>query len=94
ETTLIITGKSFGVTNMIVLDHDGEAIAESLLTVRGERVNAVTIYRRTSRITYSCSPKCERSLALGDEQNAFGAVQSQIQSRNAFASGSGGQGVE
>ncbi|MEM8797782.1 MAG: pilus assembly protein N-terminal domain-containing protein, partial [Pseudomonadota bacterium] len=41
ETTLIITGKSFGVTNMIVLDHDGEAIAESLLTVRGERVNAV-----------------------------------------------------
>lgn len=89
EKTLIITGKSFGVTNMIILDDAGKPIADALLTVQGERVNAVTVYRRTDRVTYSCSPNCERSLALGDESGAFGSVQSQIQQRNTFATGTG-----
>ena len=88
STTLIITGKSFGVTNMIILDKDGEPIADTLLTVRGEAVNAVTVYRRTDRVTYSCSPSCERSLALGDTAESFGQVQTQVQQRNTFA-GSG-----
>lgn len=86
-TTLIITGKSFGVTNMIILGEDGEPIADTLLTVRAEAVNAVTVYRRTDRVTYSCSPNCERSLALGDDAGAFGEVQSQVQQRNSFAGG-------
>ena len=84
-TTLIITGKSYGVTNMIILDEDGQPIADTLLTVRAEAVNAVTVYRRTDRVTYSCSPNCERSLALGDDSSSFGEVQSQVQQRNSFA---------
>lgn len=90
--TLVITGKSFGVTNMIILDAEGEPIADALLTVQGERVNAVTIYRRTERVTYSCSPNCERSLALGDTEDAFGTVRDQIEQRNGVASGQGPQG--
>lgn len=86
-TTLIITGKSFGVTNMIILGEDGEPIADTLLTVKAEAVNAVTVYRRTDRVTYSCSPNCERSLVLGDDAGAFGQVQTQVQQRNSFASG-------
>lgn len=87
QNTLIITGKSYGVTNMIILDAQGEPIADALLTVKGEAVNAVTVYRRTERVTYSCSPNCERSLALGDEAGAFGNVQSQVEQRNSFATG-------
>ena len=86
-TTLIITGKSYGVTNMIILGEDGQPIADTLLTVRAEAVNAVTVYRRTDRVTYSCSPNCERSLALGDDSSSFGEVQSQVQQRNSFAGG-------
>lgn len=89
--TLVITGKSFGVTNMIILDQDGEPIADALLTVQGERVNAVTVYRRTARETFSCSPNCERSLALGDNSDAFGSVRDQVQQRNGFANGDTGQ---
>ena len=89
--TLVITGKSFGVTNMIVLDHDGEPIADALLTVQGERVNAVTVYRRTSRETFSCSPNCERSLALGDGEDAFDSVREQVEERNGFAAGQSNQ---
>ena len=87
STTLVITGKSFGVTNMIILDKEGDPIADALLTVQGERVNAVTVYRRTARETFSCSPNCERSLALGDTDDAFGAVRTQVEQRNGFASG-------
>ena len=85
STTLVITGKSFGVTNMIILDQEGEPIADALLTVQGERVNAVTVYRRTARETFSCSPNCERSLALGDGEEAFGSVREQVEQRNGFA---------
>lgn len=91
STTLIITGKSYGVTNMIILDEDGQPIADTLLTVRAEAVNAVTVYRRTDRVTYSCSPNCERSLALGDDSSSFGEVQNQVQQRNSFAGAGGGQ---
>lgn len=87
STTLVITGKSFGVTNMIILDQEGEPIADALLTVRGERVNAVTVYRRTARETFSCSPNCERSLALGDGEDVFGSVRQQVEQRNGFATG-------
>lgn len=89
DSTLIITGKSFGVTNMIILDSEGQPIADALLAVRGEQVNAVTVYRRTDRVTYSCSPNCERSLVLGDESSAFGSVQAQVEQRNSFAAGKG-----
>ena len=89
-TTLIITGKSYGVTNMIILDEDGQPIADTLLTVRAEAVNAVTVYRRTERETFSCSPNCERSLALGDGATTFGEVQSQVEQRNSFAGADGG----
>ena len=87
STTLVITGKAYGVTNMIILDANGDPIADTLLKVKAEAVNAVTVYRRTDRITYSCSPSCERTLVLGDDASSFGQVQSQVQQRNSFASG-------
>lgn len=87
STTLVITGKSFGVTNIIILDKEGDPIADALLTVQGERVNAVTVYRRTDRETFSCSPNCERSLALGDGEDVFGSVRAQVEQRNGFAAG-------
>lgn len=90
DKTLVITGKSFGITNIIVMNDSGTVLADALLTVRGERVNAVTVYRRTERETYSCSPNCERSLALGDASETFGRVQNQIQQRNSVASGGSG----
>ena len=87
SNTFVITGKSFGVTNIIILSESGEVIADRLLSVKGEAVNAVTVYRRTDRETYSCSPNCERSLALGDGAAAFGTVQNQVEQRNSFATG-------
>ncbi len=47
--TLIITGHSFGTTNLIVLDASGQAIAEEMVTVGPQNDQVVTVYKRSSR---------------------------------------------
>ncbi len=76
--TLIITGHSFGSTNLIVLDSDGKEIADDVITVGASDDKVVTVYSRTSRQTYSCSPDCMPTLAIGDTSSVFDAVNQQI----------------
>src|SRR5262249_23498596 len=91
QQTLIITGRSFGTTNLIVLDKDGKAIAEETLTVEPSEENIVTVFRtvdkRLSRQTFSCSPRCAPTLTLGDETNAFNGASGQIKERGDFSKG-------
>jgi Flp pilus assembly secretin CpaC len=84
--TLIITGKSFGTTNLIVLDSAGQPIAEELVTVRASDDNVVTIYKRAERESFSCSPDCGPILVVGDRPAVFDALNSQIQTHNNSAS--------
>ena len=76
--TLIITGRSFGTTNLIVLDAQGQPIADELLTVQAPDDSVVTVYKRADRQTLSCNPECGPMLAIGDDPDAFSAVKSQI----------------
>ncbi|MEJ0011835.1 MAG: pilus assembly protein N-terminal domain-containing protein [Bauldia sp.] len=85
--TLIITGHSFGMTNLIVLDAQGQSIADEQITVAPQNDQVVTVYRRASRQTFSCSPDCSPMLAVGDNAAAFDAVNSQIQTQSALSSG-------
>ena len=83
--TLIITGKSFGTTNLIVLDSTGQSIADSIVTVTQSDDGLVTVYRRASRQTLSCTPDCSPTLAIGDTGTAFDAVNSQISAHGSSA---------
>ncbi len=84
DRTLIITGRSFGTTNLIVLDADGQPIADELLTVEAQ-VGQLTVFRRAERMTYSCTPICQSTLNVGDNADAFAAIDGQIQARGALA---------
>lgn len=77
--TLIITGRSFGTTNLIILDAAGEAIADATVTVSPQDDQVVTIYRRASRETLSCTPDCSPTIAVGDSSAIFDAVTQQVQ---------------
>ncbi len=77
--TLIITGRSFGTTNLIILDATGEAIADATVTVSPQDEQVVTIYRRASRETLSCTPDCSPTIAVGDSSAVFDAVTQQVQ---------------
>ena len=57
--TLIITGKQYGTTNLIVLDADGEPIADEVLRVTSALDSHVVIYKGNSRETMTCAPQCE-----------------------------------
>ena len=60
-STIILTGKGFGVTNLVVLDGDGNPIVDEQVTVVRQAVSSVRVYRRADIQTLSCTPYCESS---------------------------------
>ena len=83
--TIVLTGRNFGVTNMIILDSDGDAIVDETIVVQGHETNTVRIYRQAIRETLACSPVCENTLTVGDEAAKFEAMDEQIKARNGLA---------
>lgn len=84
---MVVTGKSFGVTNLIALDAGGALLAESLVRVGADSDSVLTVQRGLERESYSCTPVCQPSAQLGDAQKYFGEVGSQATSRSASALG-------
>lgn len=84
---LIITGKSYGTTNLIVLDANGMEVANRTLEVRFSSPSTLTMYKGPSRQSMSCSPNCEPTLLSGDQGDYFTQVLEQMTSRGAAASG-------
>lgn len=60
-STIVLTGKGFGVTNIVVLDQEGSAIVDEQIVVSRNFVNSVRVYRRSDMQTLSCTPYCESS---------------------------------
>lgn len=85
--TLIITGRSFGTTNLIVLDEAGEPIADELLTVSAPDDGMVTVYAGADRRSFSCAPDCQPVMTLGDTSTAFSDARSQLEGRNSIVQG-------
>lgn len=86
---LVVTGKSFGTTNVIALDQRGNILSEHQVTVGAPKEATVTVWRGAKRETWSCAPRCEHSVMLGDTPDYFESAVQQVQTRNSFASGQG-----
>jgi Flp pilus assembly secretin CpaC len=63
--TLVVTGRGYGTTNIIALDRAGATLMTKSVLVVGPRDNVV-VYRGVDRESYSCAPRCERRITLGD----------------------------
>jgi Flp pilus assembly secretin CpaC len=57
--TIVLTGRSFGTTNLVVLDIDGNAIIDERILVSIDEGNTVRVFRQTIRSVLSCTPNCE-----------------------------------
>ena len=66
---LVITAKSYGVTNLVALDRTGTTLMEHPIQVLGPIDNVVVVYRGIERESYSCMPDCERRITLGDTRD-------------------------
>ena len=84
---LVVTGKSFGTTNIIALDRKGNVLSEHSVTVAAPKQETLTVWRGAKRETWSCAPRCEHSVMLGDNPDFFGMAVGQVQTRNNFAAG-------
>lgn len=72
--TLILTGKSYGQTNLIILDANGEPIADTILDVIETQADTMTVYRGAARNTMVCSPNCQNVIMVGDDPGFTGTV--------------------
>lgn len=65
--TLILTGKSYGKTNLIVLDNAGNPIADTIVQVVASDKDMLTVYMGDQRATMACAPTCQPVIMLGDD---------------------------
>ncbi|MGE0766512.1 MAG: pilus assembly protein N-terminal domain-containing protein [Hyphomicrobiaceae bacterium] len=91
---LVVTGKTFGITNVIALDAERNVIQDQRVIVAREDARVVNLQKGGKRETYNCTPNCNPSLVVGDEPAYFDAIgkmaQSKIKFSDASADGNGG----
>ena len=58
-STVVLTAKGFGVTNLVILDAEGNPIVDQPVTVVRQTASSVRVYRRADVQTLSCTPYCE-----------------------------------
>ncbi len=86
---LVLTGKGYGVTNLVALDRTGAVLSEFLIQVEPATDTIVVVYRGAARESYSCTPECAPRISLGDTQPYFNEAigQSVIRTGRAQAGG-------
>jgi Flp pilus assembly secretin CpaC len=62
--TIVLTGKAFGTTNLVLLDADGNALLDERILVSIDEGNTVRMFKQTERTILSCTPTCEQHQAL------------------------------
>jgi len=85
---LVVTGKSFGVTNIIALDSERNIIQDQKVMVARDEHGVVNLHRGGARQTYSCNPVCGPMLSIGDDVDFFKAIVNQNTSKIKSAEGS------
>jgi hypothetical protein len=86
--TLIVTGRAYGQTNLVVLDEQGETITDVQLAVLAASENLVTVYKGVKRQSLSCLPDCQPTAVPGDDSQHFGGILGQVAQHNGAGSGS------
>lgn len=65
---LVVTGKSFGTTNLILLDETGAQVVEQTITVTPP-ADKLVVLRGMRRESYACSPDCAPAVDLADDKD-------------------------
>ena len=81
---MILTGKSFGRTNLLMLDNQGNAIAESVVQVSANFKDLI-VQRGFERESYDCSPRCHPTINAGDSQKFMGETAGGIKQHNGLS---------
>lgn len=82
---LVVTGKSYGSTNIMLLDAAGTVLSETIVNVTPATDGLVLVQRGAKRESFACNPRCEPVLAIGDSADAFKNTAEQINQRSGMS---------
>ena len=68
SNTIVLTGRSYGTTNLVLLDSDGNAIVDERILVSIDESSTVRVFKSTERTVLSCTPNCEEHAKTGATQ--------------------------
>lgn len=78
DKLLFVTGKSFGTTNLMIFDAQGNTIHSSDVVVTANATTWVSVKRAGENFTYDCSPSCRPTLSAGDNGQHYENVGEQL----------------
>jgi len=84
---MVVTGKGYGMTNLIALDVQGNIIDEKNIEVEPAR-SVLVVQRGSERESYWCNPLCMPTVQVGDDEKAFTGASGQVTAHSSLASGS------
>lgn len=88
---MVVTGKSFGTTNIMLLDVTGAVLSETIVNVGRADDGTLVVQRGGKRESFACTPRCEPVLSIGDDKETFKATAEQITQRSGMSSGRAGE---
>lgn len=86
--SMVVSGRSFGTTNLISLDSSGNAIDETTIKVIASNQSLVVL-RGAAQESYSCNPRCAPTVALGDDTKFMSEGISNVRTRTGAAMSGG-----
>ncbi len=78
---LFVLGRNFGTTNVIALDSNNKQIADIPVSVTTTMPHHMTLYRGAGQVSFTCAPRCERSLIPGDFNQEFVDAEAQVRNK-------------
>jgi Flp pilus assembly secretin CpaC len=87
---LFVTGKSFGTTNLTVLDANNRVMFSGRVVVGADETNMIRVVRNNETATLVCAPTCRPAPTIGD--GTFDTVTTQASSHATSASSGAGSG--
>ncbi len=84
---IFVHGRNFGSTNLIVLDKQGNQLANLDVTVMQGGDNNLTVFRGGGKYSYVCAPQCQVISQVGDKTDFFDAVTDATTKKNGLIVG-------
>lgn len=85
--TALVTGKTFGTTNIIAIDGEGRQVANVRVVVVANSDRTVTLMRGNQQVTLSCAPRCAPAPMPGDASDPFNSVMDQAKTKAGLGAG-------
>jgi len=83
---IVLQGRHFGTTNLVVLDARGKELTNLLVTVQQTPTSRVTMFKAGESFTYTCgSDNCETTLEVGDNKDHFANIEKEMSGKYGMA---------